>query len=139
MIRRKAFTASEVARHRRFYELQAELTRRLAAAGVKILAGTDTAAPLMPAGFSLHYELQDLAAAGLSRVEVLRSATTHAAAALGAEGRLGVLAPGAQADMVLVAADPHQDLGTLAEPLAVMVRGVWRDAHDLADLLDAAR
>jgi len=74
--------------------------------GVRIVAGSDT--PPLP--WALHVELEELVAAGLPPAAALAAATTEAARVLGAEGQLGVVARGALADLVLLDADPRQDI-----------------------------
>jgi len=136
--RGKVFAEETHERHQRFFDLQRRLTRRLHDAGVRLLAGTDTAAPLMPPGFSLHDEIDELHAAGLSRYEALMTATGHAGEALGQPGERGVIAAGAIADMILVDADPLKDLATLRAPAGVVLRGRWLDREQLQRLLNAA-
>jgi Tol biopolymer transport system component/imidazolonepropionase-like amidohydrolase len=86
--------------------------RELATAGARIIAGTD--APIFPYGLSLVAELRALKDAGLSGAAVLRSATSDAAAAIGASDQLGRIAPGMLADLLIVDGDP------LADPLELV-------------------
>jgi imidazolonepropionase-like amidohydrolase len=88
--------------------------RRLHEVGVPILAGSDAnadaAAPFSPPhGQSLHTELGLLVDAGLTPVEALRAATSHAADAFGLTD-CGAVAPGRRADLVLVDGDPTTDI-----------------------------
>lgn len=92
-------------------------------AGARILAGTD-AGYLVPAGTSLHDELAELLAAGLTPYEALRAATRAAGEYLD-DPTLGVIEVGARADLVLVAGNPLEDLATLRNPAGVMLRGTW--------------
>ena len=92
-------------------------------AHARILAGTDSGY-IVPAGVALHDELDELFAAGLTRYEVLAAATRNAGEYLGAP-TLGVIAPGARADLVLVNANPLENLSTLRTPAGVMLRGQW--------------
>jgi imidazolonepropionase-like amidohydrolase len=97
------------------------LIGRLAAAGGKLaLAG---GAPEVPYGLGLHAGLRLLERAGLGRADVLRSATTEAAAALGLANELGSVAPGLQADLLIVAGDPLADLDDLLALETVIVAG----------------
>lgn len=98
-----------------------ENVRRLHAAGVPILAGTDAPNPGTGAGVSLHGELRLLARAGLSPAEVLAAATSLPASAFGVPDR-GVVAEGALADLALVNGDLESDL-TRSLDLAA----VWKD------------
>jgi imidazolonepropionase-like amidohydrolase len=66
-----------------------------------LLAGTDTPNPLLVPGFSLHDELRNLQAAGLTNFEVLRTATTNPAAFLGISTDSGTVEVGKRADLCL--------------------------------------
>ncbi|ATY16711.1 amidohydrolase [Amycolatopsis sp. AA4] len=96
----------------------------LRAAGVEILAGTDSnaesGAPAeVPHGSSLHREFELLAEAGLTTVEILRAATVDAAQAFGLTDR-GEIRLGLRADLVLVEGDPVADLAATRA-----IRAVW--------------
>lgn len=87
------------------------LSRGLTAAvarGARVVAGSD--APLVPPGMGLHAELRLLTDAGLQPFQVLRMATDDAGRALGAADRLGIIRPGAIADLVIVDGDPLMDI-----------------------------
>ncbi|UVJ40814.1 amidohydrolase family protein [Arthrobacter sp. CJ23] len=86
-------------------------------AGVTVVAGTDSfGTDVTPLGT----EVRLLTEAGLSPLEGLRSATTHAARLLGWEGQAGRLVSGGFADAVVVDADPLTD-GTALEKVRVVV------------------
>ncbi len=61
-------------------------------------------------GASLHWELEYFVQAGIPPLEVLRIATQQAAEAVGAEGDLGTLEPGKLADLILLDANPLEDI-----------------------------
>lgn len=90
-------------------------------AGARVIAGTDT--PIVPYGLGLILEIEQLAEAGLGPAGALRAATTAAAEALGLSGELGVIAPGALADLVLLDGDPLEDLTALRRVRAVVRNG----------------
>ncbi len=93
----------------------------VAAAGGRIVAGTDT--PIIPYGLSLVIEVEQLSEAGLGPAGAIRTATVGAAEALGLEGELGVVAPGALADLVLLEGDPLEDISNLRRVRAVVWNG----------------
>lgn len=90
-----------------------EALERAAAAGVQIVYGSD-----LLGGMHRHQAREFRIRADVQPViEVLRSATTVAAALLGLSGEVGVVAPGAHADMLLIDGDPLTDVGALADPI----------------------
>ena len=102
-----------------------ENVRRLRAAGVTILAGSDTQSGMFP-GPGLHRELQLLTEAGLTPAEAIRAATSDAARYLanGKAPEFGLVREGMIADLVLVDGDPTADLEALARIRAVIRAGV---------------
>jgi imidazolonepropionase-like amidohydrolase len=94
--------------------------RGAVAAGLPIAFGTD-------AGVIAHgrnaREFEFLRDLGLSPLEVIRTATLHAARALDMSGEIGVIAPGASADLIAVNGDPLQDIAALQRVAFVMLRG----------------
>jgi imidazolonepropionase-like amidohydrolase len=99
--------------------------RRLHAAGVTILAGSDTQSGVFP-GAGLHRELHLLTEGGLTPAEAIRAATLDAARFLanGKEPEFGMVAAGKRADLILVEGDPTRDLDALARLRMVMQGGV---------------
>lgn len=120
--RRRALVASGV-RHAQ------DSISRLAAADVRIVAGTDS--PIFPYGLALVVELANYAEAGLSNADTLRTATVNAAAELGAADSLGQIAPGFLADLVIVDGDPLRSLTELTNVTGVMVNGHFRNINEL--------
>jgi hypothetical protein len=96
--------------------------------GGRVLVGTDAVKPC--AGFLLHEELRRLRASGLPVTAVLRAATAAAADTLGRPD-LGRIAPGATADLVLVAGDPLRRLSATRAVQAVIVGGRLVDSRIL--------
>jgi imidazolonepropionase-like amidohydrolase len=95
--------------------------REFVRAGGKLLYGSDFGNPGIPSGIDVE-ELELMAHAGLSRLAVLRAATSKAGRQLGL-APLGTLVAGAPADVVGVRGDPVRDLATLKEPLLVVAGG----------------
>ena len=89
--------------------------------GARIIAGTDS--PLIPYGYSLLLEIEQLSDAGLGPIEAIRSATGRAAEALGAADEIGTVEEGKIADLVLLAADPSEDIKNLRTTEIVIVNG----------------
>ena len=120
-------------------ENQREFASMLYDAGAPMLIGTDTPNPFVLPGFAIHDELEAFIEVGIPVDEVLRMATADAAKFLREEGEWGVVAEGARADLVLLDADPREDLTTLRRPAGVMMNGHWYDAAFLAAELDEIR
>lgn len=91
--------------------------------GVPIGAGTDTPINYSLPGYALHSELEMLVRAGLSPLEAIGAATLRPAEFFGLEGEMGAIAPGMRADLVLLDADPLEDIGNTRRIAAVVSRG----------------
>lgn len=98
-----------------------ETVASIADAGGRIIAGTDT--PIVPYGLGFIVEVEQLSEAGLGPAGALRSATLTAAEALGLTGELGIVAPGALADLVLLEGNPLEDISSLRRVRAVIAAG----------------
>ncbi len=124
-----------LARREEYWRRNLAMTGALHRAGVPILAGTD-AAPgvfIVP-GFSLHDELVELVSAGLTPMEALRAATANAGRFFG-RPEIGRIAPGALADLVLLARDPTADIHNTTSIQAVIADGRLYDRAALDALL----
>ena len=104
-------------------------------AGVQILAGTDTPNPFCYPGLSLHDELALLVEAGLTPLEALQAATLKPARYLGMEKTLGTIEAGKAADLVLLEANPLEDIRNTKKIAAVVVRGKLLDRRALDGML----
>ena len=91
---------------------------------VKLQVGTDAPNPECFFGSSLHWELEHFVQAGLSPLVVLRMATQEAARAVGADDVLGTLAPGKLADLVLLDANPLEDIRN-TQTIWRVIKGGW--------------
>jgi hypothetical protein len=100
------------------WERLEEVIRLLHREGIRLVPGTDD----MP-GFMLDSELESWVKAGLSPPEVLQAATLGAARYLGTDQRLGAIAPGKLADLLLVDGDPTQDISAIRKVRLVMKGG----------------
>jgi imidazolonepropionase-like amidohydrolase len=98
--------------------------KRVQDAGITLAAGTDAGNPGTLPGPSIYRELQLLAEAGLSPMEVLMAATRNAARAMGREGTVGTVEAGKAADFVALDADPLADVRNYQRVRWVMKGGV---------------
>jgi imidazolonepropionase-like amidohydrolase len=119
------------------YEAVRGSVRAMHAAGVRFLAGTDALNPYCFPGFSLHDELELLVGCGLLPLDALRAATWNPALYLGATDRAGSVAPGKAADLVLLEADPLQDIAHTRGIVAVVAGGRLLRRAELDALLAA--
>jgi len=105
-------------------------------AGVPFLAGTDTAPGvyIMP-GFSLHDELANFVEAGFTPMESLQTATSNPAKFLGMQASLGSVESGKIADLVLLAANPLEDIRNTRKISAVLANGRLFDHAALDQIL----
>lgn len=97
--------------------------RQLSAAGVPLLAGTDSPAPGTTYGASLHRELEHLVSAGLTPTAALAAATSAIARAFRMNDR-GRIRTGMRADLLLVDGDPSKQIRDTRNIVAIWKRGV---------------
>jgi imidazolonepropionase-like amidohydrolase len=104
-------------------QARAEEAARLHRAGVRLVSGVDAGiSPGKPHGL-LPEAVASLVAGGVPAADALRTATGGAADACGLAGRTGRLAPGLDADLLLVDGDPTADVATLLQVRLVVSRG----------------
>ena len=108
-------------RDRKRAEVHAPSMRRALKAGVKIVFGTDAGS--FPWSEPLVQEFSKMVEFGMTPMAAIQSATSRSAEMLDMAGRLGVLAPGAFADVVAVAGDPLKDISALGNVRFVMKDG----------------
>ncbi len=112
-------------------------TLRLQKAGVTLLAGTDVAADRVP-GFSVHEELDLLASAGLTPLQVLQAATLNPAKVMGKEVDYGSIEAGKVADLILLGGNPTRSAAALHRIDAVVLHGRLLDRPALDEQLHTA-
>ena len=130
------FNTDDLATRKRFVEKELEVVNTMHRAGIPFLAGTDTppGVYIFP-GFSLHEELQRFVAAGFTPMEALQTATLNPAKFLGMQDRLGTIEEGKLADMVLLDANPLEDIRNTQKIAAVIVNGRYLSRADLDKML----
>ena len=107
-------------------------------AGVRILAGSDAPWLVVP-GFSLHDELELLVKAGFTPGNALQAATRDVAEFLGLQGSLGTIEAGKVADLVLLDANPLEDIRNTQRISGVCLQGRWFDREALDGLLQRVK
>jgi imidazolonepropionase-like amidohydrolase len=130
------FNTDDLATRKAFVEKELEVVNAMHHAGIPFLAGTDTppGVYIFP-GFSLHEELQRFVAAGFTPMEALQTATLNPAKFLGMEDRMGTVQKGKIADLVLLDANPLDDISNTQKIAAVIVNGRYLSRADLDKML----
>ena len=105
--------------------LRQQLLKAMHDAGVTILMGTDAPQVFSVPGFSLHRELPLMVESGMTPYQVLRTGTVNVAEHLGVADRAGTIAVGKNADLLLLDANPLQDINAVAASSGVMIDGRW--------------
>lgn len=101
------------------------LLKELSDGGVRILLGTDSPQFYSVPGFSIHRELKVMRESGMSPYEILESGTRRVAEYFGEEDEFGTVAEGKRADLILLNANPLEDVANVANRAGVMVNGRW--------------
>src|SRR5271154_1881906 len=116
-----------------------KLTGELHRAGVRLLVGSDSLDPYVFPGESLHQELAELVRAGFTPAEALQAATGGAAEFLGREREFGAVETGKLADLVLLDANPLEDIANTRKIFAVIRNGQYLDKAALDAMLGKAK
>jgi imidazolonepropionase-like amidohydrolase len=133
-----AAEARTPARRRRYVEVRNRLVEAIADSGGRVLAGSDTPEWFHVYGWGLHRELAALVAAGLTPYQALEAATRNPAEFLGAAAEWGTIEPGKRADLVLLSANPLDDIRNTGRIEAVSVGGRWLDRPTLDRMIRTA-
>jgi len=128
-------TAEDWAVSRKLFSKDLEIVGAMERAGVEILAGTDTLNPYCLPGFSLHDELGLLVRAGLTPLQALQAATLNPARFMGRENDLGTIDTGKIADLVLLDANPVEDISNTKKISAVVFGGTFFSRASLDEML----
>lgn len=119
-----------------FYLKGLDITGAAHRAGVSIMVGSDAPDPFVFPGSAVHDEMGELVAAGLSPAEALRAATWNGAVFLNLTDSYGTVEPGKRADLVILDANPLEDIGNTRRIKAVLFGGRYFDRNALDQLLD---
>ncbi len=120
----------------RWVDLRNKLINAIYDAGGKIMAGSDTPEFLFLYGFSQHRELKALADAGLSNFAVLAAGTRNAHEYFGTIGQVGTIEIGRRADLILLNANPLENISATENRAGVMLKGKWYPQSELNGWLD---
>jgi imidazolonepropionase-like amidohydrolase len=135
----EGYGGDDLGARRKFIDKELEVVQLMHKAGVQFLAGTDTppGVYVFP-GFSLHEELQRFVAAGFTPLEALQTATLNPARFWGMEEQMGTIEKGKLADLVLLNANPLENISNTQKIAAVIVNGHYYSGKDLDKMLAGA-
>ena len=120
-------------------EFQISLMKDLVSSGVKILAGTDSPNPYCYPGFSLHDELQLMVEGGMTPAQALNTATYNPALFMNKEKEFGKVAMNYIASLVLLDANPLEDIKNTKQIFGVFLRGEYLNRSKLDDMLNETK
>jgi len=129
-------SSSDPAAAAREVVLRNRLLKTMSDEGVLILMGTDAPQLFSVPGFSLYRELPVMVDAGMTPYEVLRSGTVNVARFFGIEDEAGTVAAGKRADLLLLDANPLEDISAIEQNAGVMIDGRWLSAESIRRRLD---
>jgi imidazolonepropionase-like amidohydrolase len=132
----QGYGTDDLATRKKFIDKELEVVGMLHKTGVPFLAGTDTPAGvhIFP-GYSLHEELQRFVAAGFTPLEALQTATINPARFFGMEDQAGTIEKGKFADLLLLTANPLEDIANTQKIAAVILSGQYYRRADLDKML----
>lgn len=131
----EARTAEEIVKLKRRFQRELELVRAMHRSGVKFMAGTDSSVPFIFPGFSLHDELELLVASGFTPLEALQTATRNPAEFLGLLNDLGTIEKGKLADLVILEANPLENISNTRKIFGVVAGGRYLSKESLQMML----
>src|ERR1700722_19009551 len=120
------------------FSRSSQVVAKMQSAGVGILAGTDSAAPELIPGFSLHEELALLTQSGLSPMQALQAATKGPAEFMGVNQKQGTIEVGKNADLLLLDANPLENIRNTEKINALVIHGRLLDRTALDNQLAQA-
>ena len=129
-------TAAPIEKREKYIAIRNKLVKAIHDAGGRIMAGSDTPEWLMLYGYTLHLEMIDLRDAGLSNYAALETATRNPALFLGTIDKTGTIEKGKRADLVLLDANPLDDIANTQKRAGVMIKGKYYLQGELNHWLD---
>jgi imidazolonepropionase-like amidohydrolase len=131
----KGTSPNRVAYFEKMINFHIRLVRAFKEAGVPMVVGTDAGSSGVVGGFSLHDEIELLVEAGLTPEEALTSATRLPSIWLGIDSKVGTVEAGKYADLVLLDANPLNDIKNTRKISGVFVNGQWLDKARISAML----
>lgn len=116
----------------KFNALRRKVIGDMHKAGVGILLGSDAPQVFNVPGFSIQREMDAMLRSGMSPYEILKSGTVNPAIYFGDEDLYGKVKEGLSADLILLDANPLNNIANMKNPAGVMVRGKWLSEEFIA-------
>ena len=110
---------------REYVGIRRRLLRTLYDSGVRFLLGSDAPQTWQVPGFSIHRELAALVASGLTPYQALETGTRNVAVFLKTADHAGTVEVGKRVDLLLLAANPLQDVANAQRMTGIMLNGHW--------------
>jgi imidazolonepropionase-like amidohydrolase len=129
-------TAAPIEKREKYIAIRNKLVKAIYDAGGRVMAGSDTPEWLMLYGHTLHLELIDLRDAGLSNYAALETATRNPALFFGTLNKTGTIEKGKRADLVLLEANPLDDIANTQKRAGVMLNGRYYLQAEMNKWLD---
>ncbi len=129
-------TAAPIEKREKYIAIRNKLVKAIYDAGGRVMAGSDTPEWLMLYGHTLHLELIDLRDAGLSNYAALETATRNPALFFGTFDKTGTIEKGKRADLVLLDANPLEDIANTQKRAGVMLKGKYFVQTEMNQWLD---
>lgn len=129
-------TAAPLEKREKYIRIRDKIVKAIHDAGGHVMAGSDTPEWLLLYGYTLHLELIDLRDAGLSNYAALEAATRNPALFFGTIDKTGTIEKGKRADLVLLEADPLDDIANTQKRAGVMLKGKYYSQPEMDKWLD---
>lgn len=129
-------TAAPIEKREKYIRIRDKIVKAIHEAGGHIMAGSDTPEWLMLYGYTLHLEMIDLHDAGLSNYAALEAATRNPALFFGTLKNTGTIEKGKRADLVLLDANPLDDIANTQKRAGVMLKGKYYSQAEMNQWLD---
>ncbi|HVF46014.1 MAG TPA: amidohydrolase family protein, partial [Pyrinomonadaceae bacterium] len=134
--RNRMITTIPLEKRARWVELREKLIKAIHDAGGKLMVGSDTPEFLWLYGFGVHHELKALKDSGISNYAVLAAGTRNAHEFFGTLEKVGTIQKGKRADLILLNANPLDNIEATKDRAGVMLKGKWYNQTELNGWLD---
>ena len=124
--------STDIETNRRIAELRRNILAALHEGGANIALGTDSPQIFSVPGFAMYHEMALYTEVGMTPYEVLEIGTRRPAEYFDAADQFGTIAVGRRADLILLEANPADDIGRIRNRVGVMVNGRWIPADEIA-------